>query len=326
MDILLQDTNMLTLMTVGLQNPEILKVDYKQIQLDFPVIHAKGLKLGIYGDVGTKTCAGFPGSEGYMQRDAQTLADWGIDMLKFDGCNADLEQFENALTPQVATLFTHPDYGHIAATCNVFRQLTDIYDSWSSVLGMIGYFGDDPGNFSLVAGPGSWNDPDQLVIGNFGLSPDQEKVQMAMWCMMASPLLFSVDLRTIPKWSRDLLQNPRLIAINQDTLGVQAKRIINVSLSIHKEVLFYRTIQVCQCGVKAIEPVGSRAIAFMYTKDHGYPLKVAVTLYEIGLAASTGYDIAEVFSGNVLGSYKPWDVFVCYVNPTGVYLITAKPL
>ena len=58
-------------------------------------IHAKGLKLGIYGDVGTKTCAGFPGSEGYMQRDAQTLADWGIDMLKFDGCNADLEQFEN---------------------------------------------------------------------------------------------------------------------------------------------------------------------------------------------------------------------------------------
>jgi len=77
---------------------------------------------------------------------------------------------------------------------------------------------------------------------------------------------------------------------------------------------------------KAIEPVGSRAIAFMYTKDHGYPLKVAVTLYEIGLAASTGYDIAEVFSGNALGSYKPWDVFVCYVNPTGVYLITAKPL
>ena len=55
-----------------------------------------------------------------------------------------------------------PDYGHIAATCNVFRQLTDIYDSWSSVLGMIGYFGDDPGNFSLVAGPGSWNDPDQV--------------------------------------------------------------------------------------------------------------------------------------------------------------------
>ena len=57
-------------------------------------MHAKGLKLGIYGDVGTRTCAGYPGSEGYMQRDAQTLADWGVDMLKFDGCNADVTQFE----------------------------------------------------------------------------------------------------------------------------------------------------------------------------------------------------------------------------------------
>lgn len=296
-------------------------------------MHAKGLKLGVYGDVGTRTCAGFPGSEGYMHRDAQTLADWGVDMLKFDGCNADLEQFENGFPKMGRALNAtgrhivyscewpmyekahggKPDYARIAATCNVFRQLTDIYDSWGSVLGMIEYFGDDPGNFSLVAGPGAWNDPDQLVIGNFGLSRDQEKFQMAMWCMLASPLLFSVDLKTIPKWSKDLLQNPRLIAINQDTLGIQAKRIVNNNNGL-------------SIWIKAIEPLGSRAIAFMYTKDHGYPLKVAVTLYDIGLAASGGYDVEEVFSGSHLGKYKPWDVFVCYVNPTGVYLITAKPL
>ena len=64
----------------------------------------------------------------------------------------------------------------------------------------------------------------------------------------------------------------------------------------------------------------------MYTKDKGYPLKVAVKLYEIGLAASEGYHIEDAFSGSHLGNYKPWHTFVCYVNPTGVYLITAKPL
>ena len=56
-----------------------------------------------------------------------------------------------------------PDQKLISETCNVFRQLTDIYDSWGSVIGMIDYFGDDPQNISQVAGPGAWNDPDQVT-------------------------------------------------------------------------------------------------------------------------------------------------------------------
>lgn len=55
-------------------------------------MHDRGLKLGIYGDVGTKTCGGYPGSEGNFELDAQTFADWGVDMLKLDGCNIDTNE------------------------------------------------------------------------------------------------------------------------------------------------------------------------------------------------------------------------------------------
>jgi hypothetical protein len=137
------------------------------------------------------------------------------------------------------------NYTAIAESCNVFRQLTDIVDSWDSVIGMIEYFGDDPGNFSQVAGPGAWNDPDQvspicnrlltylpylfqIVIGNFGLSHDQERVQMALYAILASPLLVSADFRNIRKSSQEILLNPGVIAVNQDSLGIQGKRIRNV--------------------------------------------------------------------------------------------------
>lgn len=53
-------------------------------------IHERGLKLGIYADYGTKTCAGYPGSLNYLEKDANRFAEWGIDMLKMDGCNADI--------------------------------------------------------------------------------------------------------------------------------------------------------------------------------------------------------------------------------------------
>ena len=79
------------------------------------------------------------------------------------------------------------------------------------------------------AGPGHWNDPDMLIIGNFGLSYEQSKTQMAIWAILAAPLLMSVDLRTIRSEYKAILQNKKIIAVDQDPLGIQGRRIYKVS-------------------------------------------------------------------------------------------------
>ncbi|XP_048245233.1 alpha-galactosidase A-like [Haliotis rufescens] len=107
--------------------------------------------------------------------------------------------------------------------CNTWRNFFDIQDSWRNVLEVIIYYGIDLGNFSGVAGPGGFNDPDQLIIGDFSLSYDQEKVQFGMWAMFAAPLYISADLRTMRPQAKSILQNRGVIAINQDPLGQQAK-------------------------------------------------------------------------------------------------------
>lgn len=79
----------------------------------------------------------------------------------------------------------NPNYKSIAEHCNLWRNFDDIYDSWDSVLGIINYYGEDKDGFGQFAGPGHWNDPDMLIIGNYGLSLDQAWAQMAMWAMFA---------------------------------------------------------------------------------------------------------------------------------------------
>ncbi|ELU11490.1 hypothetical protein CAPTEDRAFT_171260 [Capitella teleta] len=296
-------------------------------------LHQRGMKLGIYEDIGTKTCAGFPGCMGNMQKDANTMAEWGVDMLKFDGCNAHIADYDygfpamarylNSTGRHIVYSCEWPmykkaqggtcNYTAIAESCNMFRQLTDIYDSWYSVIGMIEYFGDDPGNFSQVAGPGAWNDPDQVVIGNFGLSHDQERVQMALYAILASPLMVSADFRKIRKSSQDILLNPGVIAINQDPLAIQGKRIRNVmKLSI---------------WTRPVQPVGSYAIAFLYTQESGSPIKASANLTsDLGLTDSRGYLFTEVFENDVIGKFRSTDIFTCFVNPTGVVLVKAEPI
>ncbi|MBN3299749.1 AGAL galactosidase, partial [Amia calva] len=204
-------------------------------------IHSKGLKLGIYADVGTKTCAGYPGSLGSYDIDAKTFAEWDVDLLKFDGCNVPnltllaegyinmsraLNQTGRAIVyscewPLYEWPFQQPNYTAVRQYCNHWRNFADVYDSWTSVTAIIDWTSSHQKLTVPVAGPGGWNDPDMLVIGNFGLSADQQETQMAMWAIMAAPLLMSNDLRDIDQRSTELLQNRRVIAINQDPLGKQ---------------------------------------------------------------------------------------------------------
>ena len=113
-----------------------------------------------------------------------------------------------------------PDYKSIAEHCNLWRNFDDIDDSWDSVMTITEWFANNQDELSAVHGPGHWNDPDMLIIGNYGLSYNQAKAQMALWAIMSAPMIMSVDLRTIKPWFKEILQNENLIGINQDKLGI----------------------------------------------------------------------------------------------------------
>nr|XP_042906106.1 alpha-N-acetylgalactosaminidase isoform X2 [Parasteatoda tepidariorum] len=210
-------------------------------------VHAKGLKLGIYTDCGTKTCAGYPGSFNNYEIDAQTFAEWGIDMLKVDGCYANPKDMD-ALYPSITSALNNtgrpivfscswpayqvdtgmdPDYSSIAKHCNLWRNYNDIEDSWASVLSIIDFYAAHQDELIAAAGPGHWNDPDMIIGGNFGLSYEEARSQLALWAIMASPLLMSNDLRSLKPEFKELLLNKDILSINQDTLGLMGKRIYN---------------------------------------------------------------------------------------------------
>jgi alpha-N-acetylgalactosaminidase len=211
-------------------------------------LHSWGLRLGLYGDIGTETCGGYPGFHDHFELDAQTLADWGVDSIKVDACHAD-ESLFNVTYPAFGRAlnrtgrpilyscswpndyyeehhhYEDPDYlNHgIKQTCNSWRNYFDVFDSWESISRIIDFWARiGPGDVMVrAAGPGHWNDPDMLVVGNPGLSPSEQQSQFSLWAIFAAPLLFSNDLRTLSDESRSILLNTEIIAVNQDVLGRQ---------------------------------------------------------------------------------------------------------
>jgi alpha-N-acetylgalactosaminidase len=212
-------------------------------------VHSKGLKFGIYEDYGNYTCAGYPGVLGYLRTDAQTFASWDVDYVKLDGCYAHpsdmdrgypefgyyLNQTGRAMMYScswpVYQIYAgmQPNFSSIIDSCNLWRNFDDIQDSWASVESIIDYYGNNQDVIVANAGPGHWNDPDMLIIGNFGLSYEQSKTQMAIWAILAAPLLMSVDLRTMRPEYKAILQNKKIIAVDQDPLGIQGRRIYKVN-------------------------------------------------------------------------------------------------
>jgi hypothetical protein len=210
-------------------------------------VHDRGLKLGLYSDIGTQTCAGYLGMQDNLELDANTFASWDIDMLKVDGCFQDTDmmgqtypRLSRALNatgrPIVYSCswpaYLDPDYGEandgevlkeLAEICHLWRNWDDIRDDWGSVSSVIDFWKrnstDDP--FIQVAGPGHWNDPDQLMIGDNGLSHSEERSQFALWAIFAAPLIMSNDLAHISKESKEILLNKEIIAVDQDPAGNQ---------------------------------------------------------------------------------------------------------
>ncbi len=201
-------------------------------------VHAKGLKFGIYTSAGTLTCAKTqPGALDHEDVDAQTFADWGVDYLKYDNCNNQgrpaLERYtkmRDALTktgrPIVYSLCEWgenkpwtwgADVGHL------WRTTGDIKDNWAKMLQIL------KANAPLApyAGPGHWNDPDMLEVGNGGMTTEEYRSHFSLWAMMAAPLLIGADLRKVSPENFDVLRNTEVIALDQDRRGVQARVLSN---------------------------------------------------------------------------------------------------
>lgn len=196
-------------------------------------IHNLGLKMGLYGDSGTETCSGYPGSEGYETTDANTLAGWGIDLWKYDNCNTPstgtsqtrYTTMRNALEASGRDIYyAMCNWGQDSvwtwglATGNSWRVSSDVTDAWSSVVSIAS------ANEGLAqyAGPGGFNDFDMLEVGNGGLTTNEERAHFGIWAICKSPLLIGTDLTKISSTSLAILKNADVIAINQDSLGKPA--------------------------------------------------------------------------------------------------------
>jgi len=205
-------------------------------------VHSKGLKLGIYSDVGATTCGGHPGSRGHEYQDAITYASWGIDYVKYDWCDSKglsavgayttmRDAIRSAGRPMMFSMCEWGDnkpWEWAADVGHSWRTTGDIYPCWDCEFnhGSWSQFGvlrilDKQAGLRKFAGPGHWNDMDMLEVGN-GMSEDEDRAHFAIWAMMASPLIMGNDLRSMPEATRRILANKDAIAISQDKLGVQA--------------------------------------------------------------------------------------------------------
>ncbi|MGC2636325.1 MAG: glycoside hydrolase family 27 protein [Acidobacteriaceae bacterium] len=214
-------------------------------------VHSKGLKLGIYSSPGPKTCAGYEGSLGHEQQDAQSYAAWGIDYLKYDLCSyipavmekqapndpaAQMKLMADAYVKMGNALratgrpivFSLCQYGWDASWewapqlgGNLWRTTGDITPRWDRIYAILS----QQEGLEAYAGPGHWNDPDMLEVGNGRLTPAENRSHFSMWAMLAAPLLAGNDLTKMTPEIKDILTNRDVIAIDQDALGKQGSRI-----------------------------------------------------------------------------------------------------
>ncbi|WP_447035994.1 NPCBM/NEW2 domain-containing protein [Streptomyces sp. DSM 118878] len=257
-------------------------------------VHGKGLKLGIYTSAGTKTCnsAGFPGALGHERSDARQFAEWGVDYLKYDNCNnqgVDAKQRYTAMRDALrdaseATgrpiVYSICEWGEnkpwewAADVGHLWRTTGDISDSWGSMLSIMKQ------NLPLAkyAGPGRWNDPDMLEVGNGGMTDTEYRTHFSMWSIMASPLLIGSDLRKASPETFEILGNEEVIAVDQDPLGRQG------------EVL---SSQDGRWVVAKEMKDGSRAVALF--NETGTAQSISTTAKAVGLRDADGYTMRDLW-------------------------------
>lgn len=216
-------------------------------------VHEKGLKFGLYGDRGTETCAHYnantvaqSGSYDRELQDAQTFAAWGVDYLKYDNCaiapgrdndqaqEQDYRAMSDALRasgrPIVFSICAWdgkpwmPDVGHLWRSTFDIGPCFSGCDEWYRNIDQII---DENNETPDWAGPGHWNDPDMMIVGNSALSYDENVAHFSLWALMAAPIILGNDIRTMSDQIREILLNQEVIAVNQDPAGIQGTRVVD---------------------------------------------------------------------------------------------------
>jgi alpha-galactosidase len=218
-------------------------------------VHNQGLKIGIYSSPGPHTCGGHLGSYGHELMDVNTWVDWGIDYLKYDWCGYENIAVDHSLSELkkpyhlMDGILNEAKRDIVYSLCqygwgdvytwgnevggNLWRTTGDIVDTWSSV-SQIGF--ELQSGLAPYAGPGGWNDPDMMVVGQVGwgpdlhptrLTPNEQYTHVSLWCLLSAPLLLGNNLAEMTLFTKRLLTNSEVIEVNQDALGEQASRIIN---------------------------------------------------------------------------------------------------
>lgn len=289
-------------------------------------VHSRGLKLGIYSSPGAKTCAGYEGSLGHEQQDADTYAKWGIDYLKYDLCSYTKELKERAGNDPdksravMMEIYSkmHEALGHTgrpivfslcqygwqavwrwgaAAGGNSWRTTGDIEDNYNS-MASIGF---SQAGLSPFAGPGHWNDPDMLEVGNGGMTPMEYRTHMSLWALLAAPLLAGNDLSSMSADTRKILLNREVISVDQDPAGRQGDRVYTEG-----------PLEVWS------KPLADGSIAVGIFNRWTMPLSLAVPLARLGFkrGAVTGRDLWEHADLSPIH-----DTYQAHVPPHGVVLL-----
>jgi alpha-galactosidase len=276
-------------------------------------VHSKGLKLGIYSSPGDKTCARYEGSLGHEQQDADLYASWGIDYLKYDLCGLRRKMVQDApgdslkqdqimraayekmhqaiLKTGRPMLYSLCQYGFDAVWqwgpevgANLWRTTEDINPTFDR----ISELGREQAGLAKYAGPGHWNDPDMLEVGNGKLTLDEDRTHMGMWAMLAAPLLAGNNLSQLTPDVTSILTNRDVIAIDQDPLGKQADRVFAEGpIEIWSRPLAN----------------GDVAIAiFNFGEDENFLRGISLHLKEAG--AANGWKAHDVWAGKDLGKIK----------------------
>jgi alpha-galactosidase len=264
-------------------------------------VHSKGIKFGIYGDAGTKTCGGYPGSHGYEFQDARLFASWGVDYLKYDWCNT------QGLEPQEAYKTGRPivlgicEWGNAAPWTwgkefgQLWRISGDIAPCFDCIVDHGSY--KDWGMVKIAhmhegirkyAGADGWNDFDMMEVGN-GMTNAEDRSHFSLWCMLASPLIMGNDIRSASRESIEIQTNEYAIAINQDPLGIQAFQ--------------YTSIDSTEVWVKPLQNNGW-AICFLNRKNEPVHLKFNWEEYKI---EDPDFDYETDFSAEKYTLFDVWE-------------------
>ena len=251
-------------------------------------VHSKGLKLGIYEDAGTATCAGYPGSLGHEQQDANSFASWGVDYLKYDNCNntgisaqTRYATMRDALAKtNRPILFSLCNWGQEsvwtwgANVGNMWRTTGDINASYGSMLSI---FHSNVG-LASYAGPGHWNDPDMLETGN-GMSATEDTAEFSLWSEMAAPLIDGSNLVNASSTTLSILGNKAVIAVDQDSLGKQGTL---VSSGGGLDVL--------------AKPLANGDVSVVLFNENSSTATISTTASAIGKTGSSSYTLTNLWT------------------------------